>query len=27
LILDNVSVNQFQSLLNHAESEKVTRIK
>ena len=27
LILDNVSINQFQSLLNHAESEKVTRIK
>jgi len=26
-ILDNVSVNQFQSLLNHAESEQVTRIK
>jgi len=27
LILDNVSINQFQSLLNHAESEQVTRIK
>jgi len=27
LILDNVSINQFQSLLNCAESEKVTRIK
>ena len=27
ILLDNVSINQFQSLLNHAESEKVTRIK
>ena len=26
-ILDNVSLNQFQSLLNNAKSEKVTRIK
>jgi len=26
-ILDNVSINQFQSLLNNAKSEKVTRIK
>ena len=26
-ILDNVSINQFQSLLNNAQSEKVTRVK
>ena len=27
LILDNVSINQFQSLLNKAESEEVIRVK
>ena len=27
LILDNVSINQFQSLLNNAASQEVTRIK